>query len=123
MLRNIPKVEGHYCRRNSQKQHLHQDFECKAEVFKEYCAFCEEKTIDYFKRTKFYHLLKKYNIAIFKQKKTFVMFAFSTSANKLHKVFLIHILRRNRMQEQLKLMPNRNHWMVLHIAYKWICKL
>jgi hypothetical protein len=68
-LDGIPKVEGHYCRRNSQKQYLNQDFECKAEVFKEYRVFCEEKTIDYFKRTKFYHLLKKYNIAIFKQKK------------------------------------------------------
>jgi hypothetical protein len=68
-LDSVPKVESHYCRQDSQIQYLNQAFHSKSEVFLEYRRSCTAKSVDYFGKTKFYSLLKNYNISVFQPKK------------------------------------------------------
>ena len=68
-LNTIPKVESHYCRRDSQKQYVEPVFGSFADLYREYQVYCGENNSEPSSRSTFRTVFNNMNMSLYKPKK------------------------------------------------------
>lgn len=68
-LVTLPKLETHYCRKDSKKKYLQTEHRSYTDVYKDYVRFCEEDKCQQVSISVFLKMLKELNVALFKPRK------------------------------------------------------
>lgn len=100
-LEALPKLPSHYCRKDSKKMYLEQDFKSYSDLYKAYTLYANEGNEKLSCRTTFMNSVNELNIAIFKPRKDMCDTCVEYESGNLPKVqWEKHIKEKERAQEE-----------------------
>lgn len=100
---SLPKLESHYCRKDSQKLYLEPQWQSKAELFRLYESFCESKGKLHLRPSifNFYAVFDDSNIGLFQPKKDQCDICCSFKQGNLdQETYNAHIERKNEARKE-----------------------
>jgi len=96
----LPKMDSHYCRKDSKKQYFEHPFQSKSEIFEIYKKKCIEEDKQSVSITTFNRVFQDLNLAVHKPKKDQCDTCLEYKANQLsEKDYETHIKRKKLAQE------------------------
>lgn len=100
-LDDLPKMESHYCRKDSSKLYLQHDFQSKSELYSLYKTRCLDNSQAAVSMSKFTEIFQKQNLALFKPRKDQCDVCYSFKMNQVNQdIYDNHIANKNSAQKE-----------------------